>query len=171
MYRDGVLASTSKGIRHELLAPKLPERLSRVTLAAHCSYEREARLATDVMLRPKHPRAELFVGGHLEAAKALVQFPSGPGIDLIDIKNTAGRTPLGEAELAGWDEGAKWFVEVMKLEDSTVEEDANAKSEDVGDEDDEYSGGDIQVEIEDADGGIARMSISSEATKKASTLS
>ena len=88
--------------------------------------------------------------------------------DLIDIKNIAGRTPLGEAELAGWDEGAKWFVEVMKLEDSTVEEEANVKS-DAGDDDEEFSGGDIQVEIEDADGGIARMSISSEAAKKAST--
>lgn len=47
----------------------------------------------------------------------LVQFPDGPGIDLIDIKTQAGHSPLAEAELAGWDEGAKWLVEVMNLKE------------------------------------------------------
>ena len=126
------------------------------------------RLISSQNVSGSTPLHWIAVGGHLEAAKALVQFPSGPGIDLIDIKNFAGRTPLGEAELAGWDDGAKWCVEVMKIEDSTVEE-ASAKPDEVGDADEEYSGGDIQVEIEDADGGIARMSISGEVTKKAGT--
>ncbi|KAI0301764.1 ankyrin repeat-containing domain protein, partial [Multifurca ochricompacta] len=49
-------------------------------------------------------------------ARALVDFPGGPGVDLIDIKNAAGRSPLGEAEAVGWEEGAKWMVEVMKLD-------------------------------------------------------
>lgn len=55
------------------------------------------------------------LNAQLGAARALVGFPGGPGADLIDIKNAAGRSPLGEAEAAGWDEGAKWMVEVMPL--------------------------------------------------------
>ena len=36
----------------------------------------------------------------------------------------SGRSALGEAEMAGWDEGERWFVEVMKLdEDRMVEQD------------------------------------------------
>lgn len=58
------------------------------------------------------------LNSQLGAARALVEFPGGPGIDLIDIKNTVGRSPLGEAEAAGWDEGAKWMVEVMRLVDA-----------------------------------------------------
>jgi len=56
------------------------------------------------------------VNRHLDVAKLLVQFSPGPGIDLIDIKNNAGRSPLAEAEIAGWDEGAQWFVQVMPLD-------------------------------------------------------
>ena len=41
---------------------------------------------------------------HLAVAQALVGCARGPGVDLIDAKNAAGRTPLGEAENAGWDE-------------------------------------------------------------------
>jgi len=51
----------------------------------------------------------------LEVARKLVLHPNGPGRDLIDIKNNIGRSPLGEAEVAGWDEGAKLFVELMIL--------------------------------------------------------
>jgi uncharacterized protein len=43
---------------------------------------------------------------------------------LIDIKNAVGRSPLGEAEAAGWDEGAKWMVEVMLLDDGNDARDA-----------------------------------------------
>lgn len=56
------------------------------------------------------------LNAQLGTARALVGFPGGPGAELIDIKNTAGRSPLGEAEAAGWDEGAKWMVEVMRLD-------------------------------------------------------
>lgn len=93
------------------------------------------------------------LNSHLSIVQKLVEFPGGPGIDLIDIKNTAGRSPLGEAELAGWEEGAKWLVQMMKL-DADVQE---------GDATDEGGGltHDIEVEIEDAEGQVAKMTISS----------
>ena len=72
----------------------------------------------------------------------------GPGKDLIDIKNAAGRSPLGEAENVGWEEGAMWFVEVMNLEDGGKEE--LVPAEDVKD---------IEVEIQDAEGHVAKMKI------------
>jgi len=81
-----------------------------------------------------------------------VQFPNGPGVDLIDIKNAAGRSPLAEAELAGWDEGAKWLVQVMNLDDGAAKEEEEEAVV-------EPSAQDIEVEIQDADGQIARMSI------------
>ncbi|CCA70315.1 hypothetical protein PIIN_04254 [Serendipita indica DSM 11827] len=37
---------------------------------------------------------------------------------LIDAHNAAGRSPLGEAELAGADDVAKWFVEKMTIDQS-----------------------------------------------------
>lgn len=74
------------------------------------------------------------LNSQLDTARALVGFSDGPGVDLIDIKNTAGRTPLGEAEAAGWDEGAKWMVEVMRLDDTGVttqgEEERDADADD-----------------------------------------
>ena len=60
------------------------------------------------------------VNSRLDVSKALVEFPNGPGVNLIDVKNAAGHSPLAEAELAGWDEGAKWFVEVMNLDSEEV---------------------------------------------------
>ena len=56
----------------------------------------------------------------------MVNFPVGAGTNLIDIKNSAGISSLGEAERIGWDEGAKWLVEMMKLDtDEVKEEDSN----------------------------------------------
>ncbi len=86
----------------------------------------------------------------------LVQFPGGPGVDLIDIKNAAGHSPLAEAEFAGWDEGAKWFVEVMNLEtdngpNEEADEDLRNETEPTLDK--------IDVTIEDADGQLATMTI------------
>lgn len=94
---------------------------------------------------------------HLSIIKKLVQFPGGPGVDLIDIKNSSGRSPLGEAEMAGWDEGAKWFVENMKLDTDGVKEDDSS----------EAIGGtqEVEVEIEDADGKVAKMTISGDGDK------
>jgi uncharacterized protein len=93
------------------------------------------------------------LNSQLAAARCLVEFPGGPGVDLIDIKNAAGRSPLGEAEAAGWDEGAKWMVEVMRLVDAGG---AGAVAEGEGDP------ADSQIEDqdqEDTDGGVARISV------------
>lgn len=89
------------------------------------------------------------LNSHLPVVQKLVLFSKGPGKDLIDIKNAAGRTPLGEAENVGWDEGAKWLVEVMNLEEGGKEE--NQVGSDAED---------IEVEIQDAEGQVARMKIS-----------
>lgn len=89
------------------------------------------------------------LNSHLEIAQKLVKHPQGPGVDLIDIKNSAGRSPLGEAENVGWEEGAKWFVEVMNLDEGSKEE-----------EDLRPVGQDIEVEIQDAEGQVAKMKIS-----------
>ena len=98
------------------------------------------------------------LNSHLDIAQKLVQHPLGPGHDLIEIKNIAGRSPLGEAELAGWEEGAKWFVQVMNLNDQEQEPEELEAECDV----DTESGvdRDIEVEIQDADGQIAKMTIS-----------
>ncbi|KAG1740847.1 cytoplasmic protein [Suillus paluster] len=92
---------------------------------------------------------------HLEVAQKLVHCTGGPGVDLIDIKNTAGISPLGEAEMIGWDEGARWLVQEMKL-DETSSHDVNDSKEDGPVE----TSRDIEVEIRDADGEVAKMTIS-----------
>jgi uncharacterized protein len=68
------------------------------------------------------------LNSHLSCVQKLVLFPDGPGIDLIDIKNVAGHSPLAEAEFAGWDEGAQWLVEKMNLE-GVVEQQGGAEDE------------------------------------------
>jgi ankyrin repeat protein len=83
------------------------------------------------------------LNSHLPIIQKLVQFPGGPGVALIDIKNAAGRSPLAEAEMAGCDDGARWLVEMMSLdpeEGEAVESDA---VEEVGEEVTEK---DIQVD-------------------------
>ncbi|EGO26161.1 hypothetical protein SERLADRAFT_447412 [Serpula lacrymans var. lacrymans S7.9] len=94
------------------------------------------------------------LNAHLPIAKALVAHSPGPGVDLIDIKNHAGRSPLGEAEMAGWEEGASWFVEVMNLGEGKGAEGASA--DEVADADDDAP---IHLEIQDADGHIANLTI------------
>ncbi|KAG8965274.1 hypothetical protein FRC03_000739 [Tulasnella sp. 419] len=60
---------------------------------------------------------------HLEVVKLLVLHPNGPGIKMIDLKNAAGRSSIGEAAMAEWQEGADWLISVMALDESTpVEE-------------------------------------------------
>lgn len=90
------------------------------------------------------------MNSQLEIAQLLVKHPGGPGRDLIDIKNAAGRSPLGEAENSGWDEGAKWFVEVMNLDDAEKEE------EDIKPEPGTQN---IDIEIQDAEGQVAKMTL------------
>lgn len=63
-------------------------------------------------------------------AQKLVKFPGGPGVDLIDIRNTKGRTPLGEAAMNGWEEGARWFAEVMRVDEEEMKEDDDVPEED-----------------------------------------
>lgn len=95
------------------------------------------------------------LNAHLDIAKKLVLHPGGPGVDLIDLKNATGRSPLGEAENAGWEEGARWFVEVMNLH-----ENAKGETADADEEDQAASGTDsVEVEIQDAEGQVARMTL------------
>lgn len=98
------------------------------------------------------------LNAHLPVAQALVRWPAGPGADLVDAKNAAGRSPLGEAENAGWEDGARWFVEVMRLDES-----AAAQGEPAEEEDAELQAavarGNIEVEIEDAEGRVAKMTL------------
>ncbi|KAI0364955.1 ankyrin, partial [Pilatotrama ljubarskyi] len=98
------------------------------------------------------------LNSHLAVAQKLVQFPGGPGVDLIDIKNSAGRSPLGEAETVGWEEGAKWFVQVMNLDGGGKEEEELHPAE---------GAENIEVEIQDAEGQVARMTLG----QKSSSLS
>lgn len=57
------------------------------------------------------------LNSHFSVVKKLVLFPLGPGASLIDFKNLAGRSPLGEAEFVGWEEGAQWLLGQMTLDD------------------------------------------------------
>ena len=98
------------------------------------------------------------LNSHLDIAQKLVQHPLGPGRDLIEIKNNAGRSPLGEAELAGWEEGAKWFVQVMNLNDEQEPEGLEGEGDATLDTESGIDR-DIEVEIQDADGQIAKMTI------------
>lgn len=75
------------------------------------------------------------VNSHLTVAQAIVLHPGGPGPLLIDAHNAAGLSPLGEAELAGADEVAKWLVEVMTIEQKPLIGDENdIDGDDVPDE-------------------------------------
>lgn len=78
------------------------------------------------------------------------------GVDIIDIKNDSGLSPLGEAERAGWDEGAKYFVEVMNLE---TEKDGGLNEEEGDSADVPVDPRAVEIEIEDADGGVAKMTL------------
>lgn len=89
------------------------------------------------------------INSHLAVVQKLVQWPDGPGVDLIDIKNAAGLSPLGEAEMAGWQEGSKWLTEMMNLDGGPKEEE----------DEPEVNAQAIEVEIQDADGQIARMTL------------
>lgn len=56
------------------------------------------------------------INAHLSVAQAIVSHPGGLGPLLINAHNAAGLSPLGEAELAGADDLAKWLVEVMTID-------------------------------------------------------
>ncbi|KAH7099887.1 ankyrin repeat-containing domain protein [Auriculariales sp. MPI-PUGE-AT-0066] len=85
------------------------------------------------------------LNAHLSTAQLLVSH-GGPA--LIDVRNKAGRTPLGEAEEAGWDDGARWFVAQMELEEGVAE--AADTKEEVPEEDADglVDAKDVQFEVE-----------------------
>ena len=76
----------------------------------------------------------------------MIGCPGGPGNGLIDIKNSAGRSPLGEAETAEWDEGAKYMVQVMNLDETDGDDDEPSI--------DSNDAPDIEVEIQDTEGQV-----------------
>ena len=108
------------------------------------------------------------LNAHIAAARALVEYPDGPGVGLIEVKNAAGRSPLGEAEAAGWDEGAKWMVEVMRLDDNEKDDEDGGGGDDVSGSDGgahaetEGRGAEVREQPanrdQDADGRVARAS-------------
>lgn len=96
--------------------------------------------------------------------KTLVAHPTGPGSKLIDIKNTAGRTALGEVEMAGWDAGAAWLASVMDINESK-EGAAEAEGAELTDEITDVDGTEpleIHVEVQDAEGGRSRRTINAD---------
>ena len=84
---------------------------------------------------------------------------------MLDIKNKSGRSAITEAEMNEWAEGVTWMVGVMSVGDSggvTQETDEVVGSED------------IQVEIQDAEGRVAKLNMKNgqlEEIRDASTLS
>jgi uncharacterized protein len=96
---------------------------------------------------------------HLAAAQALV---ARAGASLIDVRNATGRSPLGEAENVGWEDGARWLVGAMDL---GVE--AGGKEEE--EEGDASAINDVEVEITDAEGGVARMTLAKASSSEKET--
>jgi len=72
---------------------------------------------------------------------------------VLDIRNSNGRSVITEAEMGGWEEGVNWMMGVMSVD---------VKEEQEGDEvvEDASAGNDVEVEIQDSEGRIAKMSLS-----------
>ena len=69
---------------------------------------------------------------------------------MLDIKNKSGRSAITEAEMNEWTEGITWMVGVMSVDDSGG----------TGQETDEVvESGDVQVEIQDAEGRVAKLNV------------
>ncbi|KIY46157.1 ankyrin [Fistulina hepatica ATCC 64428] len=91
------------------------------------------------------------LNAHIDVLKRLVDFAGGPGIDLIDIKNLSGLSPLGVAEQVSFDEGAQYLVQMMRLdggEEETADTDAVVDPTQ-----------NVEVQIEDADGNLAKTTL------------
>ena len=86
----------------------------------------------------------------------LVRSPGQGGSRLIDIKNAAGRSPLAEAEMIEWAEGASWLAQMMSLDDQPGTTEGQEEQQSAVDFDQMH---DVEVEIEDADGQVARMTL------------
>ena len=84
---------------------------------------------------------------------------------MLDIKNKNGRSAITDAEMNEWTEGVTWMVGVMSVDDS-----GGAAQE----TDEVVESGDVQVEIQDAEGRVAKLSMKDgqvEEIKDGSTLS
>ena len=84
---------------------------------------------------------------------------------MLDIKNKSGRSAITEAEMNEWAEGVNWMVGVMTIDDTggTAQE-----------TDEIVESGDVQVEIQDAEGRVAKLSMKggqAEEVKNGSTAS
>ena len=55
------------------------------------------------------------VNKHLEILKLLLEAPDGPGPILIEQKDLAGMTAIGEAEQEEWQEGAQYLISMMSI--------------------------------------------------------
>lgn len=106
--------------------------------------------------------------GALSDSHQLVKRPltstglSGAGV--LDIKNKSGRSAITEAEINEWAEGVTWMVGVMTVDD------AGGSAQET---DEVVESGDVQVEIQDAEGRIAKLNMKDgqvEETKNDSTL-
>ena len=87
----------------------------------------------------------------------------GPGI--LDVRNKSGRSAITEAEMNEWAEGVTWMVGVMSVDDSG----GGAQETD-----EPVESGDVQVEIQDAEGRVAKLSVKEgqvEEIKNSSTVS
>jgi hypothetical protein len=69
---------------------------------------------------------------------------------VLDVKNKSGRSVITEAEMNEWGEGVTWMVGVMSVDGS-----GGAAQE----TDEVVESGDVQVEIHDAEGRVAKLSM------------
>jgi hypothetical protein len=69
------------------------------------------------------------------------------GAGVLDVKNRSGRSAISEAELNEWAEGVTWMVGVMTVDDTG------------GAAQDADKIGDVEVEVQDAEGRVAKLSV------------
>ena len=69
---------------------------------------------------------------------------------MLDIKNKSGRSAITEAEMNEWAEGVTWMVGIMSVDDS---------GGGVQETDEVVESRDVQVEIQDAGGGVAKLNM------------
>jgi len=87
------------------------------------------------------------INRQLEVIKMVVEVC---GVGVLDIQNSKGRSVITEAEMSGWDEGATWMVGVMSVD---------AKEEEGEESVEEEALGNVEVEIQDSEGRIAKMNL------------
>jgi hypothetical protein len=110
------------------------------------------------------------LNGHLPIAKALVLVSNSPGDSLIDIKNDAGRTAVGEAEMMERNEVAQWLVGRMLLGDEKAAaepEQENMEGEGSGVK---KGGGEEEEEGEEEDVPLFKLKIGEDGSMEAKPL-